>query len=165
MKDVLRALGSSDADEARSALSLRILDLASDSIERALPLHVLALLEFEHGDPEGARGLLVETADVERAAGLESVALHTSHQIALVTQNGATVARVGRYYQGTYETLTRMRNRQGAALCLKSMAEMYLAHGRIPGALELLRRSVQLLDACSDPAAPHLRAWESALQG
>jgi ATP/maltotriose-dependent transcriptional regulator MalT len=122
MRDVLRALGSADADEARSALSLRIIDLPPGAIDRALPLHVLALLEFERGDPDGARGLLVEAADVERACGFDAVALHTSHQIALATQQGATVARVGRYYQETYETLTRMRNRQGAALCLKSMA-------------------------------------------
>jgi hypothetical protein len=40
---------------------------------------------------------------------------------------------------------------------------MYLAHGKVAGAIELLRRSALLLDACADAAAPHVRAWRTAL--
>lgn len=165
LHDALAALAAGETDEARTALSLMLLDLSPDAIHRALPLHVLALVEFEHGNPDAARVLLTEAAAVERATGLETVALHTSHQLALLTQTGATVAHVGSYYKETYETLARMGQRQGAALCLKSMAEMYLAHGKIDGARGMIQRSAHLLHAVGDPAATHLAGWSAALGG
>lgn len=159
----IAALACGDHDGAVTSLSLLLLDLADGAVERALPLHLLALVEFGQGRPDSARILLSEAAGVERAAGLEIVALHTSHQLALLTQNGATVASVGSYYKATYGTLEAMGNRQGAALCLKSMAEMYAAAGRASGAVELLRRAVHLLRACEDPATAHAEAWVEAI--
>jgi hypothetical protein len=158
-------LRTGSVDDAVSELSEMLMLLPELDEDRALPLHVLALIELERqAGLQALNGLLAEAMAVERSCGHESIALHTSHQLALLTQAGATLSRVGSYYKETYGTLEAMRNRHGAAFCLKSMAEIYLARGKADGAERLLTQAQSLLVAASDPAAQHVERWSRAIR-
>ncbi|MEK6373519.1 MAG: hypothetical protein AABO58_12575 [Acidobacteriota bacterium] len=55
--------------------------------------------------------------------------LHTAHKLALITNFGGDLEQLGRYYRETLRTLKRMRNREGMALCLRSIGELALLNG------------------------------------
>lgn len=81
------------------------------------------------GDLNASSIALLAAQEWESSNGYSRAALHTSHQLALTTNFGGDLSRLNRYYQETVRTLKRLRNREGMALCLRSIGELALLKG------------------------------------
>lgn len=130
----------------------------------ALDLHLEALLASAKGDLSTASESFTAAQNWESAQGYRDGALHTSHQMALTVNFGGDLDKLNRYYHETTITLGKMRNRKGAALCLRSVGEIAIAieDGReLAKAWDLSERLFAMLRL---PEASQLAIWRNCLR-
>jgi hypothetical protein len=125
----------------------------------ALDLHILGLVAAGDGDLETSVQALIAAQAWEATHGYARAALHTAHTLALTTNFAGNLTKLDRYYQETLRTLKRLRNREGLALCLRSIGEMSLLKGHHREMLKSWELSVKLFSSLRLGEARQLGAW------
>jgi hypothetical protein len=125
----------------------------------ALDLHLLALSAAGEGNLETATSLLVAAQTWESANGYARAALHTSHKSALTTNFGGNLEKLERYYRETLLTLKKLHNREGLALCLRSVGELALLNSHQAEALKAWELSQRLFVSLTLHEAQQLGIW------
>jgi hypothetical protein len=146
--------------------------VSSDLLERimqggdavaALDLHVRALLAARDGDLDTALTSLDAAQQWETSNGYSRAALHTSHQRALTMNFNGDLARLRKYYEETLGTLKRLRNREGAALCLRSVGELALVQDAPAETARAWELSERLFQALGLAEAGQVAAWRQCV--
>ncbi len=153
------ALASGRTADAEATLSA--LDSTRSFPERSLAFHVRALAAAERGDATSAQQLLADAASLELEAGLRQRSLHSTHESALLAHGG--LERAEKYYNATVETLTKMRNDEGLALCSLSLGELALVRGRTAEAGQRWAEAEQRFARCKMPEATLAAAWRALI--
>jgi hypothetical protein len=128
-------------------------------VEAALDLHVRALVAAREGNLADAEAALIAAQQSESAHGYTRAALHTSHQLALLTNFNGDLDRLARYYRETLRTLKRLRNREGLALCLRTTGELALVNGEREEMMRAWELSERMFVALGLPEAEQIAAW------
>lgn len=81
--------------------------------------------------------------------------------MALTTNFAGDLDRLNKYYQETTLTLTKMKNRQGVALCLRSVGEIAVIHGNSEEMAKAWDLSERLFRKLSLPEAAQLARWRA----
>lgn len=150
-------------DELRLLNALREFTLAGKGVA-ALDLHLDALIGARDGDIARSSTSFIAAQQWESAQGYSDDALHTAHQMALVVNFGGDVAKLDAYYHETTVTLSKMRNRKGVALCLRSVGEIAMVK---PDTTELARAwdlSERLFVMVNAPEAAQMATWRTVVQ-
>ena len=143
----------------------RVSEQGADSAAvAALDLHLRALIAARDGDLQRASALFAEAQQWESANGYGKGALHTSHQMALLSNFGGDLAKLRSYYEETLRTLKRTHNREGAALCLRSLGEVALVDGRPAEVERAWKLSEHLFDLHRLPESKQVSAWRGCLR-
>lgn len=130
----------------------------------ALDLHLEALAAAVDGDQARANARFADAQKWESSKGYSDGALHTAHQMALTSNFGGDLRRLDEYYHETTRTLTKMRNRKGVALCLRSIGEIAIVKSdktELTKAWDLSERLFVMLHA---PEASQMAAWQACLR-
>jgi hypothetical protein len=135
----------------------------SEDLPAALDLHMRALAAARDGELERASAALTEAQQWESANGYARAALHTSHQLALTLNFNGDLVRLRRYYDETLATLKRMRNREGLALCLRTIGELAWIDGSHAETARAWELSERLFEALGFPEARQLALWRAAV--
>jgi hypothetical protein len=125
----------------------------------ALDLHLRALFRARDGKLDEAAAAFVAAQQWEAAQGYVRAALHTSHQSALTANFGGDLQRLRRYYRETLDTVRRMRNREGIALCLRSLGEIALAGAAVAEAKKAWELSASTFGALGLTEAEQMSQW------
>jgi hypothetical protein len=125
----------------------------------ALDHHLRALMLARAGDLAGAGAALTAAQAWESSNSCARAALHTAHELALITNFAGDLERLGRYYRETIRTLKRMRNREGMALCLRSIGELALLSGNDAEMAKAWELSERLFAALNLGESRQLSAW------
>lgn len=129
----------------------------------ALDLHLRALIAARDGDLAACAAALTAAQEWEVANGFQRASLHTSHQLALTTNFGGDLERLGKYYRETLRTLKKLHNREGLALCLRSMGELAVVAGKPDEAREAWRLSERLFATLGLSESRQVAAWLETL--
>ena len=148
---------------------MQILNALKMSSERgrivaALDLHLEALIAARDGDMPRAQTSFADAQQWESSHGYPDAALHTAHQMALTSNFGGDLDRLARYYRETIRTLTKMRNRKGVALCLRSVGEIALVkcdETELAKAWELSERLFTMVGA---PESSQIATWRDCVR-
>jgi len=135
----------------------------NETLPAALALHVRALTAARDGDLAAATEAFTEAQRWEASHGYERAALHTSHQMALTMNFNGDLMRLRKYYDETLGTLKRLRNREGMALCLRTIGELALVNGARAETDKAWELSERLFTALGLNEARQLAAWRAAL--
>lgn len=127
-----------------------------------LDLHIRAMKSAKDGDLEASADAFVAAQEWESANGYARAALHTSHQRALLTNFGGDLDRLSRYYQETVRTLKRLQNREGMALCLRSIGELALIAGRYDEMTKAWELAGRLFTKLALPESRQIGVWLAA---
>jgi len=129
----------------------------------ALDLHLDGLIAAHAGDLTRAGALFTAAQTWEASQGYSAGALHTSHQMALASNFKGSLKKLEQYYHETTMTLTKMRNRQGVALCLRSVGEIALVksdHRELTRAWDLSERLFLMLRL---PESSQISVWRACV--
>jgi hypothetical protein len=132
---------------------------ASGQDTAGLELHLRGLTAAKAGDLAAATAALVAAQEWEAANGYGRAALHTSHQLALTVNFGGDLERLGRYYRETFRTLKRLRNREGMALCLRSVGELAMLKQDGAEMEQAWQLAERLFTALPLPEARQIAVW------
>ncbi|MBI2566271.1 MAG: hypothetical protein HYV63_04470 [Candidatus Schekmanbacteria bacterium] len=155
---VLEALADRRLEEAAADLESALgLDCEEEML--ALPLHLLALIEFLRREPNNAVEFLEEVADIEQRLGYETLGDHSYKQVDLVADPEQNLASLAKHYREAIEAAQLKNNYLDAALSLKSLGELFLVRGERDRAVGLFEKSRLMFKRASDPAAGHLSQW------
>jgi hypothetical protein len=143
----------------------RLLDAlsASSGNVAALDLHLEALIAARNGELTAATAAFTAAQQWEAAHGFADAALHTAHQMALTTNFGGDLAKLDHYYRETTRTLTKMRNRKGVALCMRSVGEIAIVKGDSCELMKAWDLSERLFRMLRQPEASQLAAWRACV--
>lgn len=142
---------------------IAVLERGKGGREAALHLQLQALLSASEGDLAAATDALSAAQTSESALGFKRAALHTSHKLALITNFGGDLARLGRYYQETLGTLKKLKQREGTALVLRSIGELALLQGKRGEMEKAWELSERLFEALQLPEARQMSSWRAAM--
>jgi len=129
----------------------------------ALDLHMEALLAAHNGDLSGAASCFTTAQKWESAHGYGDGALHTSHQMALTVNFAGDLDKLHRYYEETTITLSKMRNRKGVALCMRSVGEIAIVRGNAAEWSRAWDLSERLFTMLGLPEASQIAVWRQCL--
>jgi hypothetical protein len=149
-------------DVTRLLETLRAVSAGGGNVA-ALDLHLEALIAARNGDLAAASQAFTSAQQWEAAHGHADAALHTAHQMALTTNFDGDLAKLDHYYRETTRTLTKMRNRKGVALCMRSVGEIAIVKGdggELMKAWELSERLFRMLRL---PESSQLAAWRACV--
>lgn len=150
-------------DETHFLKSLRVLAGNGHDVG-ALDLHLDALIAARDGDLQRANESFAAAQEWESTRGYPDGALHTAHQMVLTASLGGNLKRLDEYYHETTITLTKMRNRKGVALCLRSVGEIAIVK---PDSSELARAwdlSEQLFLKVRSPESAQIAMWRACVR-
>lgn len=139
-----------------------LIELAQEGCDTAsLDLHLDALIAAGDGDLTRAVHSFTAAQNWESSQGFAAGALHTSHQMALTTNFAGDLDRLSKYYRETILTLTKMKNRQGVALCMRSVGEIAVIHGNRDEMAKAWDLSERLFRQLNLPEAAQLAKWRA----
>jgi hypothetical protein len=129
----------------------------------ALDLHLAALIAARDGDLAQSQTSFTAAQQWESEHGFAAAALHTAHQMALTTNFGGDLRKLHRYYEETTRTLTKMRNHQGVALCMRSIGEIACVHGDTAAMERAWELSERLFVRLRLPEAEQMAVWRASV--
>jgi hypothetical protein len=129
-----------------------------------LELHLGGLMAAKEGDFPAATAAFVAAKEGETSKGYVRAALHTSHQLALTVNFGGDLEKLGRYYRETFRTVKRLRNREGMALCLRTIGELALLKQDWAEMEQAWQLAARLFTALELPEAGQIAAWRGCAQ-
>ena len=132
--------------------------------DAALDLHFQALIAARDGDMTRAQTLFADAQQWESSHGYADAALHTAHQMALTSNFGGDLDRLVQYYRETIRTLTKMRNRKGVALCMRSIGELALVNGDKTELTKAWELSERLFTMVGAPESSQIATWRECVR-
>jgi hypothetical protein len=144
-------------DEMQLLKSLHALSENGHRVD-ALELRLEALIAARRGELTQAAGALAAAQQQEAALSYADGALHTAHQMALIANFGGDLDKLDSYYHETTITLTKMQNRKGVALCMRTVGELAIIKPdsrELGRAWELSERLFSMLGCGSHPSFRH----------
>lgn len=126
---------------------------------RCLLLHLGGILAFEQKDPEKGKQALAEAADIEKTSGYEKSSLQTRHTMAFLSSARNPLLDAMKYFEETSETLKKMRNKEGIALCFSCLGQLAFLAGRARDASNLWGVSAKLFNECGLKEHTQMAIW------